>query len=104
MVYGLMGNGLCTEMRLILCTWFGEFCSCCSLTALPGPAWVLLNRIGKELISSLYKGPLYIEIQLKVNITNLLRLCRALTWTSITWRMHRTNSIAQYAHRERQAS
>ena len=27
-----------TEMRFILCTWFGEFCSCCSLMALPGPA------------------------------------------------------------------
>ena len=45
---------LCTEMRFIPCTWFGEFCSCCSLTALPGPAWVLLNKICKELISSLY--------------------------------------------------
>ena len=43
-----------TEMRFILCTWFGEFCSCCSLTVLPGPAWVLLNWICKELISSLY--------------------------------------------------
>ena len=42
------------EMRFILCTWFGELCSCCSLTALPGPAWVLLNWICKELISSLY--------------------------------------------------
>ena len=41
-------------MRFILCTWFGEFCSCCSLIALPGPAWVLLNWICKELISSLY--------------------------------------------------
>ena len=41
-------------MRFILCTWFGEFCSCCSLTALPSPAWVLLNWICKELISSLY--------------------------------------------------
>ena len=41
-------------MRFILCTWFGEFCSCCSLNALPGPAWVLLNWICKELISSLY--------------------------------------------------
>ena len=45
---------ICTEMRFILCTWFGEFCSCCSLTALPGPAWVLLNWICKDLISSLY--------------------------------------------------
>ena len=43
-----------TEMRFIICTWFGEFCSCCSLTALPGAAWVLLNWICKELISSLY--------------------------------------------------
>ena len=43
-----------TEMRFILCTWFGEFCSYCSLTALPGPAWVLLNWICKKLISSLY--------------------------------------------------
>ena len=42
-----------TEMRFILCMWFGEFCSCCSLTSLPGPAWVLLNWICKELISSL---------------------------------------------------
>ena len=48
------GAGACTEMRFILCTWFGEFCSCCSLTALPGPAWVLLNWICEELISSLY--------------------------------------------------
>ena len=38
----------CTEMRFILCTWFGEFCSCCSLTVLPGPAWVLLNKICKD--------------------------------------------------------
>ena len=36
-------------MKFILCTWFGEFCSCYSLTALPGPAWVLLNWICKEL-------------------------------------------------------
>ena len=43
-------------MRFILCTWFGEFCSCSSLTALPGPAWVLLNWSCKELISSLYKS------------------------------------------------
>ena len=43
-----------TEMRFVLCTWFGEFCYCCSLTALPGPAWVLLNKICNELISSLY--------------------------------------------------
>ena len=43
-----------TEAPEMACTWFGEFCSCCSLTALPGPTWVLLNKICKELISSLY--------------------------------------------------
>ena len=37
-----------TEMRFILCTWFGEISSCSCLTALPGPAWVLLNKICKE--------------------------------------------------------
>ena len=45
-------------MRFIPCTWFGEFCSCGSLTALHGPAWVLLNWICKELISSLYVATL----------------------------------------------
>ena len=44
-------------MRFILCTRFCEFCSCCSLAALPGPAWVVLNWICKELISSLYILP-----------------------------------------------
>ena len=44
-----------TEMRFILCTWLGEIYSCCCLTVLPGPAWVLLNKICKEYISSLYK-------------------------------------------------
>ena len=43
-----------TEMRFVLCTWFGEFCSCCSLTALPGPTRVLINWISQEFISSLY--------------------------------------------------
>ena len=38
----------CTEMRYILCTWFGEISSCSCLTVLPGPAWVLINKICKE--------------------------------------------------------
>ena len=38
----------CAEMRFNLCTWFGEICSCSCLTVLPGPAWVLLNKICKE--------------------------------------------------------
>ena len=41
-------------MRFNLCMWFGEISSCSCLTVLPGPAWVLLNWICKELISSLY--------------------------------------------------
>ena len=37
-----------TEMRFIICTWFGEISSCSCLTVLPGPAWVLLNKICEE--------------------------------------------------------
>ena len=37
-----------TEMRYNLCTWLGEISSCSCLTVLPGPAWVLLNKICKE--------------------------------------------------------
>ena len=37
-----------TEMRFILCTWLGEISSCSCLAVLPGPAWVLLNKICKE--------------------------------------------------------
>ena len=43
-----------TEMRFILCTWFCEFCFCCSLTALPGLAWVLLSKIYIHFCSPLY--------------------------------------------------
>ena len=61
-----------TEMGFILCTWFGEFCSCCCLTALPGPAWVLLNWICQEIISSLYTQILItieFEVQLQIKLT-----------------------------------
>ena len=43
-----------TEMRFNLCTWLAEISSCSCLTVLPGPAWVLLNKICKDYISSLY--------------------------------------------------
>ena len=42
------GTFISTEMRYILCTQFGEIYSCSSLTVLPGPAWVLLNKICEE--------------------------------------------------------
>ena len=29
-------------MKKFLCTWLGEVCYSCSLTVLPGPAWVVL--------------------------------------------------------------
>ena len=42
------------------CTWFGEICSCCCLTVLLGPAWVLLSKIYKPFAGSLY---MYIQVQ-----------------------------------------
>ena len=41
-----------TELRKSPCTWFGEVCLCCSLTALPGPAWVLLKYVLRRLFLS----------------------------------------------------
>ena len=41
-------------MRFNICMWFGEICSCSCLTVLPGSAWVLLNTICKDKMSSLY--------------------------------------------------
>ena len=43
-------NKYYTEMRFILCTWLREVCSCCFLTALPGPAWVLLNYVLQRIL------------------------------------------------------
>ena len=37
------------------CTWLGEISTCSCLTALPGPAWVLLSKICKPFAGSLYK-------------------------------------------------
>ena len=36
------------------CTWLREFSSCSCLTALPGPAWVLLSKIYIPFPGSLY--------------------------------------------------
>ena len=43
-----------TETPEMACTWLGEFSSCSSLIALPGPAWVLLSKIYKPFPGSLY--------------------------------------------------
>ena len=39
---------LSTEMRFNLFLWLGEISSCSCWTVLPGPAWVLLNKICKD--------------------------------------------------------
>ena len=39
----------CTEIGKKACMWLREICSCSCLTALPGPAWVLLSKIYKLL-------------------------------------------------------
>ena len=44
-----------TEISNKACAWFREVCSCCSLTALPGPAWVLFSGICKPFLRSLYR-------------------------------------------------
>ena len=36
--------------------WLGEISSCSCLTFLPGPAWLLLNKICKALFRALYNG------------------------------------------------
>ena len=44
-------------MSKILCTWLREVCSCCSLTVLPGPAWVLLNNVLQRILLISVKPP-----------------------------------------------
>ena len=41
---------IATEKRKILSMWFGEICSSCSLTVLPGPAWVLHKYVLERII------------------------------------------------------
>ena len=43
-----------TEHRLKACMWLQEISSCSCLTFLPGPAWLLLNKICTPFIRSLY--------------------------------------------------
>ena len=42
----------CTEGEIKVCTWLWEIFSCSSLTALPGPAWVLLKYVLQRLFLS----------------------------------------------------
>ena len=45
-----------TELRKFLCTWFGEVCSCCSLSLLPQPAYNIIATMYKQIFSALYIG------------------------------------------------
>ena len=65
----------CTEMSEIICTWLREVCSCCSLTVLPGPAWVLLNHVLQRIL--LISVELrYDEVQLLVGYKLLWRFSK----------------------------
>ena len=44
-----------TEPGIKACTWLGEISSCSCLTVLPGPAWLLLNKIYMSLFWALYR-------------------------------------------------
>ena len=48
-------NQTFTEGEIKVCTWLREISSCCCLTALPGPAWVLLSKTNKPLFPPLYE-------------------------------------------------
>ena len=49
----LLGSG-CAEGKIKVCTWLREISSCSCLTVLPGPAWVLLSKTYKPLVTPLY--------------------------------------------------
>ena len=57
-------------MSKILCTWLREVCSYCSLTVLPGPAWVLLNYVLQRI--------LLISVYFPQILHSLIDGCRAL--------------------------
>ena len=40
-----------TEAEIMVCMWLGEIYYCCSLTSLPGPAWVLLSYVLHTIMS-----------------------------------------------------
>ena len=44
-----------TGLRKFLCTWFGEVCSCCSLSLLPQLACNILATMYKQIFSALYR-------------------------------------------------
>ena len=71
----LSGEDDTTELSNILCSWLGEVCSCCSLTVLPGLAWVLLNYVLQRI--------LLISVYFSQILHSLIDGCRALLLLSM---------------------
>ena len=44
----------CTDGKIKVCMWLREISSCSCLTVLPGPAWLLINKICIPLFRALY--------------------------------------------------
>ena len=58
--------GVCTEPEKMACTWFGEIPSCCSLSALLGPVWVLLSYV----LQTIFSGPVCIFLEYWIKVKN----------------------------------
>ena len=54
---GILTGWICTGPGIKACTWLREISSCSCLTVLPGPAWLLLNKISDFKSAYLYSGP-----------------------------------------------
>ena len=66
-----------TERQIKVCTWLREISSCSCLTALSGPAWVLLSKTCTPLFAPLYKIIEYRRVRrfLESQSGNLRRRC-----------------------------
>ena len=64
-MFGDLDHFLCqsfkyyTERQIKVCTWLRDISSCSCLNFMPGPAWLLLNKICTPLFRALYKNQHY---------------------------------------------
>ena len=63
-----------TEAGIKACTWLREMSSCSCLTVLPGPAWLLLNKICTPFSRSLYFEIKYKHIPIPVRVPRMPNL------------------------------
>ena len=54
-------------------TWLGEIRSCSSLAVLPDSAWVLLNKIYKPFLTSLYMTARHVRLLIGLSASSLRR-------------------------------